>query len=220
MIDEIKEIPEKARKVYKSTQKLKLPTGVPYLGMGSSYYAMLSIYYQGVNIRPEASSTFYNYLSKHVTSKSAVLISQSGKSSETLWCRELFDEYDERVLIGEIYLPVERLVSYYGSDLQGVHLPFNFQLILSKWDARHIDRLIRDMGDLAQAMVKAATQSLLDNDVPTYVVAVDYTAGPPRYRLYAGAYETLQEAETMAGLLDNAGVTGHTLRRRTGRTGE
>ena len=64
-----------------------------------------------------------------------------------------------------------------------------------------------------------ATQ-LLDNDVPTYVVAVDYTAGPPRYRLYAGAYETLQEAETMAGLLDHAGVTGLTLRRRTGRTGE
>ena len=64
-----------------------------------------------------------------------------------------------------------------------------------------------------------ATQ-LLDNDVPTYIVGVDYTAGPPRYRLYAGAYETLQEAETMAGLLENAGVTGHTLRRRTGRTGE
>ena len=52
--------------------------------------------------------------------------------------RALFDQYDERVLIGEIYLPVERLVSYYGSDLQGVHLPFNFQLILAPWDARHL----------------------------------------------------------------------------------
>ncbi|HEX6587480.1 MAG TPA: SPOR domain-containing protein [Longimicrobiales bacterium] len=61
---------------------------------------------------------------------------------------------------------------------------------------------------------------LLDAGVPTYIVAVDYTAGPPRYRLYAGAYETLQEAEAMAGLLENAGVTGHSLRRRTGRTGE
>jgi alpha-glucosidase len=56
--------------------------------------------------------------------------------------RRLFDEYDDRVLIGEIYLPVERLVQYYGADLQGAHLPFNFQLILSRWDARHIARLI------------------------------------------------------------------------------
>ena len=61
---------------------------------------------------------------------------------------------------------------------------------------------------------------LLERGVPSYIVTVDYTAGPPRYRLYAGAYETLQEAEAMAGLLENAGVTGHSLRRRTGRTGE
>lgn len=58
--------------------------------------------------------------------------------------RELFDEYEERVLIGEIYLPVERLVSYYGVDMRGVHLPFNFQLILAEWDGRHIAELIDD----------------------------------------------------------------------------
>ena len=60
--------------------------------------------------------------------------------------RRLFDEYDERVLIGEIYLPVERLVRYYGEDCSGAHLPFNFQLILAPWDARHIapaDRGVR-----------------------------------------------------------------------------
>ena len=56
--------------------------------------------------------------------------------------RRLFDEYSERVLIGEIYLPVERLVRYYGEDESGVHLPFNFQLILAAWDARHIAGLI------------------------------------------------------------------------------
>jgi alpha-glucosidase len=58
--------------------------------------------------------------------------------------RRLFDEYEDRVLIGEIYLPVERLVQYYGTELNGAHLPFNFQLILSKWDARHIARLIME----------------------------------------------------------------------------
>ncbi len=58
--------------------------------------------------------------------------------------RRLFDQYDDRVLIGEIYLPVERLVQYYGTDLGGAHLPFNFQLINAPWDARHIARLIAE----------------------------------------------------------------------------
>jgi alpha-glucosidase len=56
--------------------------------------------------------------------------------------RQLFDQYEDRVIIGEIYLPVERLVQYYGADLAGAHLPFNFQLISAPWDARHLLRLI------------------------------------------------------------------------------
>jgi alpha-glucosidase len=52
--------------------------------------------------------------------------------------RRVLDEYPERLLIGEIYLPVERLVSYYGADLRGAHLPFNFQLLSAPWDARHL----------------------------------------------------------------------------------
>ncbi|HET7463619.1 MAG TPA: alpha-amylase family glycosyl hydrolase [Longimicrobium sp.] len=56
--------------------------------------------------------------------------------------RALFDQYRDRVLIGEIYLPVEKLVEYYGADLSGAHLPFNFQLILARWDARTIAGLI------------------------------------------------------------------------------
>jgi alpha-glucosidase len=58
--------------------------------------------------------------------------------------RRLFDEYRDRVLIGEIYLPLERLVQYYGADLKGAHLPFNFQLIMAKWDARDIARLVAE----------------------------------------------------------------------------
>ena len=56
--------------------------------------------------------------------------------------RRLIDEYPERVLIGEIYLPVERLVHYYGVDLEGAHLPFNFQLLSAPWDAGELARLI------------------------------------------------------------------------------
>lgn len=58
--------------------------------------------------------------------------------------RRVLDEYQGRVLIGEIYLPVERLVTYYGADLQGAHLPFNFQLIDAAWNARGIAKLIDD----------------------------------------------------------------------------
>ncbi|QCI63918.1 alpha-amylase family glycosyl hydrolase [Phreatobacter stygius] len=48
----------------------------------------------------------------------------------------------ERVLIGEIYLPVERLMDYYGQDRPEVHLPFNFQLVDAPWQARSLGALI------------------------------------------------------------------------------
>ncbi|HMF25359.1 MAG TPA: alpha-amylase family glycosyl hydrolase [Pseudolabrys sp.] len=58
--------------------------------------------------------------------------------------RSVLEQYDERVLIGEIYLPIERLVAYYGKDLRGAHLPFNFQLIQTAWTADAIARLVRE----------------------------------------------------------------------------
>jgi glycosidase len=51
-------------------------------------------------------------------------------------------ETGERVLIGEIYLPLERLVRYYGQHRRGVHLPANFQLISAPWEARSLAILI------------------------------------------------------------------------------
>ena len=58
--------------------------------------------------------------------------------------REVADQYPGRVLIGEIYLPVERLVDYYGRERPEVHLPFNFQLIGAPWEARTLAKLIAD----------------------------------------------------------------------------
>ena len=52
------------------------------------------------------------------------------------------DGRGERVLIGEIYLPVDRLMHYYGRERAGVHLPFNFQLIDAPWEARSLAKLI------------------------------------------------------------------------------
>jgi alpha-glucosidase len=56
--------------------------------------------------------------------------------------RRVTDQYDERLLIGELYLPIERLMAYYGVNGSGVHLPFNFHLILVPWNARQIETLI------------------------------------------------------------------------------
>jgi alpha-glucosidase len=56
--------------------------------------------------------------------------------------RRVVDEFDRRVLIGEIYLPIERLVAYYGRDLSGAQLPFNFALLSAPWRAQEIAGLI------------------------------------------------------------------------------
>jgi alpha-glucosidase len=56
--------------------------------------------------------------------------------------RRVLDEFESRVLIGEIYLPLDRLVAYYGTNLDGVQLPFNFQLLQGSWNARRIAALI------------------------------------------------------------------------------
>jgi alpha-glucosidase len=56
--------------------------------------------------------------------------------------RQVTDEFEDRVLIGEIYLPLNRLMAYYGKNSSGVQLPFNFQLLQTVWDAAVIANLI------------------------------------------------------------------------------
>jgi alpha-glucosidase len=56
--------------------------------------------------------------------------------------RAVSDHYEDRVLVGEIYEPLERLVVYYGSAGDGLHLPFNFQLITLPWEAAAIGSAI------------------------------------------------------------------------------
>lgn len=56
--------------------------------------------------------------------------------------RRVADEFPDRVLIGEAYLPLDRLVRYYGVDLKGLHLPFNFHLIAATWEPHAIQALV------------------------------------------------------------------------------
>jgi len=58
--------------------------------------------------------------------------------------RTVTDTYPGRVLIAEIYLPLDQLVTYYGQDLRGAHLPFNFQLLQTAWNAASIAQIIEE----------------------------------------------------------------------------
>jgi alpha-glucosidase len=49
--------------------------------------------------------------------------------------RDVADEFPDRVLVGEVYMPPSRLVRYYGLDNRGAHLPFNFALVTLPWEA-------------------------------------------------------------------------------------
>ena len=58
--------------------------------------------------------------------------------------RSVADEFDDRLLIGEVWLPMRRLVRFYGTDLTGLHLPFNFQLLTIPWSAASVHRAIAE----------------------------------------------------------------------------
>jgi alpha-glucosidase len=52
--------------------------------------------------------------------------------------RDVADEFDDRVLVGEVYMDPVKLVRYYGEAGRGAHLPFNFGLVGVRWDARPV----------------------------------------------------------------------------------
>lgn len=58
--------------------------------------------------------------------------------------RKLTDSYSERLLIAEVYLPINKLVSYYGIKNNGAQLPFNFSLLAVKWDGINISSVISE----------------------------------------------------------------------------
>ncbi len=93
MLSEIMDMPVKARYFLNHSPAGKLPLGVPYIGMGSSYFAPLSFKFMGIDIYPEIASEYYNYLSQNDKAASGVLLSQSGRSTEVLWCAERFRNF-------------------------------------------------------------------------------------------------------------------------------
>jgi alpha-glucosidase len=60
--------------------------------------------------------------------------------------RHLLDEYEERMAVGEVYLEdIQDWASYYGKQLDELHLPFNFRLIRTPWHAAAVRRSVDEL---------------------------------------------------------------------------
>ncbi len=71
------------------------------------------------------------------------VVDQPGMHAIMQEMRTLTESYSQRVLIGELYLPLERLMPYYGEQLDEIHLPFNFQFVtMPTWEASTIRQAV------------------------------------------------------------------------------
>jgi len=93
MENELFNIPTQARLCYEKNKGLILPDKVPYIGMGSSYFAAVTLRYAGVRIFPELAGDYFNFIRTLKQFDSAVLISQSGRTTDVLNCASCFREF-------------------------------------------------------------------------------------------------------------------------------
>lgn len=71
------------------------------------------------------------------------IVDQPGMHDLMQQMRALTESYSERVLIGELYLPLERLMLYYGKQLDEIHLPFNFQFVtMPTWNVSSVRQAV------------------------------------------------------------------------------
>ena len=80
--------------------------------------------------------------------------------------RAVFDEYDDRMAVGEVFGTAAEIAAFYGDDDRpGLHLAFNFQFIhereseATRWEA-----------DALQRIVRSAEAALPDGAQPCYAI--------------------------------------------------
>ena len=57
----------------------------------------------------------------------------------TMELRRVIESYGpDKFVIGEVYLPLEKLMAYYGPKADGAHMPYNFLLALIDWQSSTI----------------------------------------------------------------------------------
>lgn len=91
--DELYEIPYRFELCYQKNKGIILPENISYIGMGASLIATTVFRYLGIEYFPENAAEYYNYLVRKHKVNHGVLLSQSGESSETLWCADYFSTY-------------------------------------------------------------------------------------------------------------------------------
>jgi alpha-glucosidase len=68
----------------------------------------------------------------------------AGRQAYLSKLRGVIDEYEDRVAIGEtVFMDPSKVVRYYGRNLDGLHLPFNFTLMPLPWKAQSFRHAIR-----------------------------------------------------------------------------
>lgn len=105
--------------------------------------------------------------------------------------RAVLDQYLERMMVGEIYLPLEQLMKYYGEG-KGAHLPFNFQLVELPWSAGVIANAI-DAYESALPMTGWPNWVLGNHDRPRIATRV----GSAQARVAAMLLLTLRGTPTL-----------------------
>lgn len=92
------------------------------------------------------------------------------------WIRETNDEYDNRVTIGEMNLKIPELARHYGTKAKPeFHLPFNFRLIFSDWEAKNVRQLVDQF-----------EETVPDHGWPNWVLS---NHDQPRFATRAGSFQ-------------------------------
>jgi alpha-glucosidase len=106
--------------------------------------------------------------------------------------RQVVDEFDSKVLLGELYLPLERIMAYYGGRRPELHLPMNMPFAWNEWKAETIAGGIRNV---RQALPSGAWPSwtLSSHDIPR----LGERLPPGQLRVAAMLLLTLQGTPTL-----------------------
>jgi alpha-glucosidase len=105
---------------------------------------------------------------------------------------EIRQAIGDRLMVAEVYAPIERLVRYYGENGGGAQLPFNFHLISTAWEAEAI-----------AALIERYEAALPDGGWPNWVLGnhdrsrVASRVGPAQARVAAMLLLTLRGTPTI-----------------------
>jgi alpha-glucosidase len=108
--------------------------------------------------------------------------------------RRVLDDYGNRVLIGELWYPYEKLVTYYGKNLDECHLPFNFGLLKYPFTCQNVMKLIYEYEN---ALPKGAWPNWVLGNHDRDRIASECRAGSANARLAQMLLLTLRGTPTM-----------------------